>query len=85
MDSDFKPVRSVTEKERKSTRESGETRKINLSFPAGLYKQIQYIAELEGNTVSRMISLLCRVGVREWRTGRGEEQFSAEAQENPEE
>lgn len=64
-------VSSVSEKERRSTKEVGSTYRLrNLNVPIGLYRDLQYVAEQEGKQLPATVFLLLRLGFKEWREDR---------------
>lgn len=60
-------VSSVTEKERKSRREVGETRRYTWGMPIGMYREIAHISETEGMSFPKALLLVCRKGIQRWR------------------
>lgn len=63
----YKRVASVSEKERASTKEVGESRRYSWNMPIGMYKEISYVAETEHINFPRAVLMLCRRGLKLWR------------------
>lgn len=60
-------VASVTEQERLSTKEVGESRKHNWNIPIGIYRELEHIAQVENLTFTKALLLIVRKGTQAWR------------------
>lgn len=62
-------VSSVSERERKAKLKT-EVFRMKINWPIGLYREIQYIANIEGKFLTDTVMELVREGIRNWREGK---------------